>query len=85
MSTADQIAEFIFLWDKLQHIQLPDIMICRIQSHGAGQLLASTLQSELTLFSFVELIAVSTVRPFGMLVLRESRRSLRGYLYRTGS
>jgi hypothetical protein len=25
MSTADQIAEFIFLWDKLQHIQLPDV------------------------------------------------------------
>jgi hypothetical protein len=82
MSTADQIAEFIFLWDKLQHIQLSDVsdsISWRWTALGKYSSKSSyTVQLRGAYCSF-------NSKAIWHVVLRESRRSLCGYLYRTGS
>lgn len=81
MSTADEMAEFIHLWDLIQNVQLlahPDSIQWRT---GDGRLMGATLRSWHICFSFTALSAPSMQKQFGRRMRKASNFFSRGYWF----
>jgi hypothetical protein len=71
MSSADEMAELVLLWDKLQNVQLSS---CRILYVGGGLQMEYTPPNQPMQFSSRDPIAVSIPKLFGVLMRRENIR-----------